>query len=778
MMQGLRERVANFLAPERIKIPARPTSDIGWGQAIIFQTDDFPKFNPDQLLTTKGTAIYDKMLLDEQVKAVVKFKRDAITSRDWEFKITQGEGLEVPLSDEEITERQGLFAHIIKCLRGSFLDSLNYIMAGMYHGFSMTEIVYQQIEFAGRTWWGLDRLMPKPYDTFEFHVNRHGKIIKTTQNLNGEEQDIDLDKFVFYVHNPEYDEHYGRSDLREAYRSWYSKDVIVKLYGIYLERLAGGFVTATPVDGKILQSGSPEWNKLTAALDHIRASTSMILPSGIKLDIHQPSESSQFEKAIALHDAGIAKSLLVPNLLGIVPQGETGSFAQSTNQLETFFWTLEADSMRLMDTLNEQLFAPLAKFNFPDEWWPMFRFKPLSDKKKQDIIKMWQALVTAGAVESTDVDEMHIRDLMNFPDKGEPLNITPPGGGNMPQGQPNPGPRPNQPDPRAPVGEILDETILGQHVLIDSAVMARALSRVHFNVVDRKATRMEEKHAGKIENKIAQTIAGASERIIEDKLGTPAGGIEFDFVRKDKDAIRRALLAMFKDAWKLGESLASNEIERARKESFKVEFARLGNLAAEFLEQNAFRFAGDLTDELRRKITTILANGVKFSWTTDEITRKVYLALAADGFIQPTTAMEALGISASELASAAALSGKKSGFTLAALNTIVRTGIFDALNEARFNFFTDPELDGFVVALEYSAILDSRTTPICRHLDGRIWPSDSPRWEGFRPPNHFNCRSLLIPVTIDDEVAGKDPASDDGLSKPSRLLPQDGFGGD
>lgn len=46
----------------------------------------------------------------------------------------------------------------------------------------------------------------------------------------------------------------------------------------------------------------------------------------------------------------------------------------------------------------------------------------------------------------------------------------------------------------------------------------------------------------------------------------------------------------------------------------------------------------------------------------------------------------------------------------------------------------------------YSAILDSRTTRVCRALDGTTTPKEDPFWDTFRPPNHWNCRSCVLPV--------------------------------
>lgn len=44
---------------------------------------------------------------------------------------------------------------------------------------------------------------------------------------------------------------------------------------------------------------------------------------------------------------------------------------------------------------------------------------------------------------------------------------------------------------------------------------------------------------------------------------------------------------------------------------------------------------------------------------------------------------------------------------------------------------------------QYVAVLDSRTTPVCAHRDGHIYPMSD---KSHLPPAHFNCRSTTVPV--------------------------------
>jgi SPP1 gp7 family putative phage head morphogenesis protein len=74
------------------------------------------------------------------------------------------------------------------------------------------------------------------------------------------------------------------------------------------------------------------------------------------------------------------------------------------------------------------------------------------------------------------------------------------------------------------------------------------------------------------------------------------------------------------------------------------------------------------------------------------------------------------------------------------LERYARTKHTEVLNKGRLEFF---ESSGVVAGYQYSAILDDVTSEICRGLDGKYFDAGSQPI----PPMHFNCRSLLIPIT-------------------------------
>lgn len=82
------------------------------------------------------------------------------------------------------------------------------------------------------------------------------------------------------------------------------------------------------------------------------------------------------------------------------------------------------------------------------------------------------------------------------------------------------------------------------------------------------------------------------------------------------------------------------------------------------------------------------------------------------------------------------------------LEAIARTMVTGVTSEVRQRLWgTNKDI---VQREVYTAVLDGRTTPICRSLDGSVFGLA----EGYFPPIHMNCRSIRVPL-IDGEVVGQ-----------------------
>lgn len=97
--------------------------------------------------------------------------------------------------------------------------------------------------------------------------------------------------------------------------------------------------------------------------------------------------------------------------------------------------------------------------------------------------------------------------------------------------------------------------------------------------------------------------------------------------------------------------------------------------------------------------------------------------------------------------------------TDAEIRSVVRTAVSHISNASREQFFSENK-EIFTEEL-FVATLDSRTSPICRALDGQRFAIG----EGLRPPLHFNCRSVRVAVF--SEALGERPSNP---ATESRLL--------
>lgn len=104
------------------------------------------------------------------------------------------------------------------------------------------------------------------------------------------------------------------------------------------------------------------------------------------------------------------------------------------------------------------------------------------------------------------------------------------------------------------------------------------------------------------------------------------------------------------------------------------------------------------------------------------------------------------------------------------LETIFRTNVQDAYGKGRYEQMTHPAVLQRRPAWQFSAILDSRTSEECASFDGVVRAADDEWWADHQPPIHFNCRSTIVPLTLEE-------ASDEGFDyAPPEEASDDGFG--
>ncbi len=707
--------------------------------SIVNSLFDFETYNPDELLVHYGSTVYSKMMKDEQVKAGVRFRRNSVTAREWTLSYPE----DSDLSDDEKELRIKVIKSGLKKMPGSFKKALDKIMASMYQGFSVTEKSYKAITVDGVPYWGLKSLTKKEFSTFKFKVDDYGTLVETYQDINGKKINVDMEDVIHHVHNVEEHEYFGQSELREAYRSWWAKDTIIKLENIFIERMAGGFVWAAPSVGSdiTITPGTPLHAAIQNVLSTIMTKTGILMPKGLDLHVEFPKDTEAFDRAIGRHNRAIALSLLMPHMLGMTEQKEMGGDAQAKTQQEGFLWMLDSEAADLEETISEQLIVAMCLHNFGDDNAPSFALSPLSKQQQYSVLKIWGDLVTKGAVEASDTDEEFIRTLLEMPEKGDAIvksaatGIDPATG--LPIGE--------KEDELKPVKEPDDQfsrkvKFSDAERRVDFVAIERSSNALQWQYVDKLAGHMEA-----MANHFIEMIGADNELLTSaDKVG----------LLKTPPSINKAIKAdvgkMLSIGWDIGVDNAKRELTKSGLRNFtKIEFAKftsLGINAANWFAGKKFSITGKLTQDGISAIQNVLFNSIKFGKSKDDTIKDIVTALSRAGLVSSEYLEQMLG---------EALTTQSPSHRL---DTIVRTNTFEAINEARYDYFSDQSLGGFVRAGAYSSILDSRTTLTCRELGGEdrgdskpyIAPIGSQEWDSLRPPNHFNCRALLVPVTTQD----------------------------
>ena len=104
------------------------------------------------------------------------------------------------------------------------------------------------------------------------------------------------------------------------------------------------------------------------------------------------------------------------------------------------------------------------------------------------------------------------------------------------------------------------------------------------------------------------------------------------------------------------------------------------------------------------------------------------------------------------------------------LETIFRTNVQMAYSSGRWAQMARSEVIEQRPYWMYDAVLDSRTTSICRERNGVVRPADDPWWRSNWPPLHFNCRSGVRSLTSEQAQAR-------GITQQlPKESPQEGFG--
>jgi len=685
IFQNTKDTIKKLVKPEMGEISHSGTDIWGIG--------DLPVYNPDDLVEKKGLEIYRKMQRrDGQVKAVFMLKKFARLSTPWDIRPEDED-------DQEAVRQAEFIKHCFSDMKGNVNNTLLKIWNAMRDGYSVAEINYKVLstgEFKGMI--GINNIKVRKAANYMFRCDEHGNI-KEKGLIEGQNTQLPIDKFILFTYNPNDDDAnslYGESDFRAAYRYYFSNDIVQRFWNVFLEK----FGQPTVIGRYEPSTNKAKQDEYLDILKNIQTDTAIVMPKGLEAELLEATRRGDagYKSAFNTNNAMIARALLVGTLL--MDTGEKGSWALSKTHFDIFIYILDYLGTETEDTIiREQIIRRLIDFNFAQPKYPYFKFKSLIKEDQEAKAKIAKMLVDAGLISA---EEEWVRGFLKIPAKEEGIIL--------PEPKPKPGGfaedyqarlkrKPNQYEKKCNFTRIvknLDEwETKAKEDLIE--IITKQKEALKKDILKRK--------------------------IVETNSASQIEKIQLSYVGELKNKIQEYL----RDLWQYGR-------EEVKSELGKMKFIDIvpglpPKKALQYLNNKSFWIAGVIRDSVLKEARAILYNGLKGGATTPEIMFQL------DGFFK-----EYIGTTAIEI---------KTGRELTPwhLENVVRTNFSDAYNEGRWAMMNDPDVGDFVPAVAYSSVMDEGTTEICERLDGQVFEKGDPDLARVKPPNHYECRGTLVPVT-------------------------------
>ena len=375
-------------------------------------------YNPDDLIGKRGYAVYDQMQRDAQVQACLTIKKLAVLSRGWEVHPASSDARDVEVAD--------FVRFALEDMRGSILDVLFSVLDALAKGFSVLEMNYRVLDrdpHRGRV--GLASIKAKDPSTFAFDTDEFLNVrgltrtpgsfdrLRMLRARSGDScpgRSLPPEKFVVYSYMPRYESPYGTSDLRAAYKHYWSKDILTKFMNLYLEKygsptVRGAYKRGTPKQAQ---------EELLRVLEKIQQQTAIVIPEDTQIELLEATRGGEagYLQAIEFHDKQISRAILCQTLM--TDEGtRVGSFALAKVHLDVLKMCLRKLKRDLEESvMREQVIKRLVDYNFTVATYPTFSLGPLEDTDVAQLSGVIEKLVSGQIIRP---DEEWIRGYLGLP---------------------------------------------------------------------------------------------------------------------------------------------------------------------------------------------------------------------------------------------------------------------------------------------------------------------------------------------------------------------------
>ena len=515
-----------------------------------------------------------------------------------------------------------------------------------------------------------------------------------------DEVTIPIERSFLYTYGKEFHPLKGRSAFTSAYSAYDKKR---RLY--YLsEQQAQSDALKIKVVKATEKKNQDELDATVEAVDELGFKATVGLPMGFDVTALNQNGGLDLLPLIEHYNAEMARSVLAMFIL-LGTGSKTGSYSLSQDQSDFFIQALQAIRRSIETHITSYLIPDLYNYNFEKPLYGTFKFEDLTDSTiellKQVFIKLTEKdklpqEVIDGVVQKV-ADKLDIDvNVLEKATKGEEDDNTD-----------------EETDP-------IETPNTSNNSKIKFATdgwrrdLTPAEKKVNFTGLDKKLNSLEsefERSAKPLYDELAKTAIAKLDKLLEDKdYGKITEKTLFD--ENVKNQYIRAVKESGLEAYVYGKNGASDELgvkapatPKASKDFFRDQSV---SIVEKQYSDLIFKVQAEVAKARRKDQLSKLSIGAVIATVS---------ALFTDFY------KEVIGLTAA---------------------AIVATGV----NKGRKDVFEDSSND--ISEYQYSAILDTKTCPICDDLDGSVVDEAEYKRTEFDPPIHHHCRCIWVAILADE----------------------------
>lgn len=315
-------------------------------------------------------------------------------------------------SDDQADIDLALFVEECLFERVNWAKFKNEALTALDFGFSVFEMVFEPVQYNGKTMIGLTKLgFRKQTTVFRWETEDQQPGI-TQHTTDGHKVSIPLAKLFRFTINQEGDNYEGISILRTAYKHWSMKEKLERIDVVGHDRHATGVVDITYGKG-VSQQDKEEARR---AARNMRANEESYVDHNENVTMQFMDMKSNtlrdITPSIERHDRQILRNVMAQFMeLG---GSSAGSRSTSEDHSKLFEKAVSTVAKELIQGLNQVVVQTLVDLNATVKGYPKLRIASISDDNIQLISDAIKKFVEAGVFHPRPVDENTVRKMVGF----------------------------------------------------------------------------------------------------------------------------------------------------------------------------------------------------------------------------------------------------------------------------------------------------------------------------------------------------------------------------